>query len=215
MILAGPGTTLGRPSFPAHPAVRVPGTNLQPSAPFSAANSDTGVVVPARVPSLALTPPRRHVSLATSQTSPGSPSERQVINTQHSLASSSSSPSMTGASKSRSFFHRNKSSKEDGETRSSTDSKRTFSFPKFGPRGPPPPPADSDKSAFVGIATMPEDGADAMVALESLQRLDISRSEPTYWTELAKQGILSKIMDYVSLACRYIFFFLDFQLLTV
>jgi hypothetical protein len=60
---------------------------------------------------------------------------------------------------------------------------------------------------------MPEDGADAMVA--RLQRLGASKSEPTYWTELAKQGILSKIMDYVSLACRYTFFFLDFQLLTV
>ena len=205
MIPAGPGATLGGPSSDSFP---VPGTNLPP---FISASSGASVVVPARVPSLAPTPPRRHFSLATSQTSPGSSSERQAVNTQQSLASSSSLPLM--ASKSR-LFHRNKNSKEDGETRVSADSKRSFSFPKFGSRGPPPPPLDSDKPAFVGVATVPEDGAGAVVALENLQRLTVSESEPTYWTELAGRGILSKVMDHVSLACRYTFCFFDFQLLT-
>ena len=205
MIPAGSGATLEGPSsnsFPPHPAVRVPGTNLPP---FSSASSDTSEVVPARAPSLAPTPPRRAVSLAASQTNP---SEHQVINMQQFLASSSSLPSMAGAPKSRSsFFHRNKSSKEDGETRSSTDSRRTINFPKFGPRGTAPPIADLDEPAPVRNAKMPEDGANETMALESLQQLDVSECGLMYWSELAERGILSKIMDYVSLACRYAFFF--------
>ena len=112
MIPAGPGATLGGPSsnsFPAHPAVCVPGTNLEP---FSSANPDTSVVVPARVPPPARAPLRRHVSLATSLTNPGPPSERQVVSTQQFLASPSSLPSMT--SKSHRFFYRNKVPRKTG-----------------------------------------------------------------------------------------------------